>query len=92
MELLVFGDQTLDVQPFLKQFAQHRDNPALDDFLTRAFHAIRDEIHHSARHVRVDLPRFTCIEDIIFREPGASSCLALEMASTCMYQIGVFIW
>lgn len=88
----MFGDQTLDVRPYLRHFTLHRDSPVLDDFLQRSFDAIREEIHQSPSHVRARLPRLTCIEDIIFRAHDDNSCLALDMACTCLYQLGVFIW
>lgn len=91
MELFIFGDQTLDVQPCLRGLAQHRHNPVLEDFFTKTYQVLRTEIDQLPHNVKVGLPRFTCIDDIIFRPPGSKSCIALDMAMTTFYQLGVFI-
>ena len=91
LKLYLFGDQTLDIQPFLKHLIQHRHNPILEDFLVKAYDAIRAEIYTLPREIRNELPRFTCLDDIIFRKPGGKRCVPLDMAVTCVYQLGVFI-
>lgn len=91
LKLYLFGDQTYDVQPYLKDLLQYRHNPVLEDFLVKAYDAIRREIYNLPREVRDDLPRFTCLDDIILGKPGGIRCLPLHMAVTCMYQLGVFI-
>ena len=91
LQLYLFGDQTYDVQPYLKDLIQYRHNPILDDFLIKAYDAIRKEIYTLPCEVRDDLPRFTCLEDVISRKQGGKRCVPLDMAVTCMYQLGVFI-
>lgn len=91
LTLYLFGDQTYDTQPHLKDLQPHRDNPVLEDFLVKAYAAIRSEIYKLPWHVRHDLPRFTCLDDIILRKPGGTRCVPLDMAVTCMYQLGTFI-
>ncbi|KAF7551423.1 hypothetical protein G7Z17_g5015 [Cylindrodendrum hubeiense] len=44
LKLYVFGDQTYDIQPRLKDLLQSRDNPVLEDFLVKAYDAVRTEI------------------------------------------------
>lgn len=92
MKLFLFGDQTHDVQPRLRDLLQHRDNPVLDDFLARSYDAIRTEMFSLPPRLREGLPRLTCVEDLVFsKEEGQQRCAALDMAVTCMYQIGAFI-
>nr|ASU91368.1 non-reducing polyketide synthase [Nephromopsis pallescens] len=91
LKLYLFGDQALDIQPYLKDLIQYKYNPILEDFLVKAYDAIRTEIYNLPREIRDDLPRFTCINDIIFRKQGGRRCVPLDMAVTCMYQLGVFI-
>ena len=91
LELYLFGDQTYDVQPYLRDLLLNKGNPILDDFLVRAYDVIRAEIHTLPSEVRDELPRFTCLDDIILRKPGGTRCVPLDMAVTCMYQLGVFI-
>lgn len=91
LQLFVFGDQTFDVQPHLADLIQYGQNPVLEDFLLKAYDAIRTEIYSLPCELRDDLPRFTCVDDIIWRKPDAKRCVPLDMAVTCMYQLGVFI-
>lgn len=91
LELYLFGDQTFNVRPYLKDLMKYRENPVLEDFLVKAYNAIRTEIYQLSPEVRDDLPRFTCVDDIIFRKQGGKRCDPLDMAVTCMYQLGIFI-
>lgn len=91
LKLYLFGDQTYDVQPGLKDLLHYRHNPVLEDFLLKAYDAIRNELYSLPREVRDDLPRFTCIDDIILRKQSGRRCVPLDMAVTCMYQLGAFI-
>jgi hypothetical protein len=91
MELFFFGDQTLDIQPYFKDLISHRNSPVLDDFLAKSYHVLRTELDQLPRNVKAELPRFTCIDDIILRKKGDKSCIALELALTTMYQLGVFM-
>lgn len=91
LKLYLFGDQTYDIQPQLRDLIRYRHNPVLEDFLVKAYDAIRTEIYNLPCKVRDDLPRFTCVDDIISRKPGGQRCVPLDMAVTCMYQLGTFI-
>ena len=91
LKLYLFGDQTYDIQLHLKDLIRYRHNPVLEDFLVKAYDAIRTEIYKLPREIRDDLPRFTCLDDIICWKQGGKRCIPLDMAVTCMYQLGVFI-
>ena len=91
LKLYLFGDQTYDIQPYLRDLIQYRHNPVLDDFLVKAYDAIRTEIYNLPCEIRDDLPRFTCVDDLILRRQGGIGCVPLDMAVTCMYQLGSFI-
>lgn len=91
LKLYLFGDQTYDVQPYLKDLMRYRHNPVLEDFLVKAYNAIRTEIYKLPHKIRDDLPRFTCLDDLVLRKPGGIRCIPLDVAVTCMYQLGVFI-
>jgi hypothetical protein len=90
-KLYLFGDQTHDIQPYLKDLLRHRDNPVLEDFLVKAYDAVRAEIYKLPHQVREDVPRFTCLEDLLLWNQKGKRCIPLDMAVTCMYQLGVFI-
>lgn len=91
MKLYLFGDQTYDIQPDLKDLLRYRQNPVLEDFLVKAYDTIRKNIYELPYEIREDLPRFTCLDDLILRKQGGKRCIPLDMAVTCMYQLGVFI-
>jgi len=91
LKLYLFGDQTYPVQPDLKDLMWYRTNPVLENFLVKAYNAIRTEIYNLPCETREDLPRFTCLDDLVLRKQGGKRCIPLDMAVTCMYQLGVFI-
>ena len=91
MKLYLFGDQTYDIQPEFKDLLLHRRNPVLEDFLVKAYSTIRKDIYKLPKEIREELPRFTCLDDLILRKQGGKRCIPLDMAVTCMYQLGVFI-
>lgn len=91
MKLYLFGDQTFDLQPHLKDLLQNRKNPVLEDFLTKAYNALRAEIHELPLQAREDLPRFTCVDDMILWNQNGRRFIPLDMAITSLYQLGMFI-
>ncbi|KAL9056770.1 MAG: hypothetical protein Q9162_002741 [Coniocarpon cinnabarinum] len=91
LKLYLFGDQTYDIQPYLKDLLRHRHNPVLEDFLAKAYDAVRAEIYNLPVQVRDDLPRFTCMDDLVLWNQSGRRCVPLDMAVTCMYQLGHFI-
>lgn len=91
LTLYLFGDQTYDLQPHLKNLLRSRGNPVLEDFLTKAYDAVRAELYKLPQEVRDDLPRFTCLDDLVLWNQSGKRCIPLDMAVTCLYQLGVFI-
>ena len=91
MSLYLFGDQTYDIQPHLKDLLRHRANPVFEAFLTKAYDAIRKELYKLPDEIRNDLPRFTCVDDLILGKKGGKPFIPLDMAITCLYQLSVFI-
>ncbi|KAI1780725.1 polyketide synthase [Hypoxylon cercidicola] len=91
LNLYLFGDQTYDIQPHIKDLLRHRHNPVLEDFLVKTYHAIRTEIYRLPPQIRDDLPRLTCLDDLVLWKPAGKRCIPLDMAATCMYQLGTFI-
>ncbi|ROW00331.1 hypothetical protein VMCG_07320 [Cytospora schulzeri] len=95
--LYLFGDQTYDVGPHLKELllASRHSNTLVIDFLRGSYDAVRAELYQLPPQDRESLPRFTCVEDLVLwksRSPDESHCcVPLSMALTCMYQLAVFI-
>jgi hypothetical protein len=91
LKLYLFGDQTFDVQPRLQELLHHRSNPILDDFLRKAYDVVRVELAKLPQDTKDHLPRFSFIEDIVLWSKSGKRYVPLDMALTCMYQIGAFI-
>lgn len=93
LKLFLFGDQTFRLQTHFKVLLQNRDNAVLDDFLTKAYRKIRSALYTLPTEERKDLPRLTCLEDLVLWEPDGKGqrCVPLDMALTCLYQMGEFI-
>ncbi|KAJ4178461.1 fusarubin cluster-polyketide synthase [Fusarium falciforme] len=91
LNLYLFGDQTFDIKPHLQKLFQQRDHLFLQDFLTKAYNAIRVEMYRLPFKVRNDLPRFTCQEDLLRWDESGKRCIALDMAMTTLYHLGTFI-
>ena len=91
MTLYLFGDQTYDIEPHMRDLLRHRRNPLVEDFLVKAYNAIRSEIYGLPAEIRDGLPRFTCVDDLVFHKRGGRRCIPLDMATTCMFQLGSFI-
>lgn len=89
--LFLFGDQTYDNSPHRKDLMRHRENPVLENFLNKSYEAIRKEIYKLPIEVRESLPRFTCVDDLLLWKQDGKRVIALDMALTCLYQLGVFI-
>ncbi|KAF2724203.1 ketoacyl-synt-domain-containing protein [Polychaeton citri CBS 116435] len=95
MKLYLFGDQTFDIEPHLRGLLEAKDDLFLHAFLRNAYNSIRSEIYRLPLAVRKDVPRFTCLEDMVSRERGGSRsgrrCVPLDMAVTTLWQLGTFI-
>lgn len=89
--LYLFGDQTYDGQSKLRRLFQHRNNPLLNDFLKRACHVIVHEIGSLPPNDRNSFPTFSSIEDVVSYEEMGKPCAALDMSTTCIYQLGTFL-
>ncbi|KOS19517.1 Noranthrone synthase [Escovopsis weberi] len=59
-ELYLFGDQTFEIQPQIKDLLKHRDNPLLADFLVRAYGVLGLFIVHTGS-LNLDATRSRCL-------------------------------
>ena len=93
MKLYLFGDQTFDIKPHLRGLLGSKDDLFLHSFLRTAYNAIRAEIYRLPPAVRNDVPRFTCLEDLISWGQGGGGwrCIPLAMATTTLWQLGAFM-
>jgi hypothetical protein len=91
LKLCIFGDQTFDLTPHWKELFQIRDNPAVEDFLVKAYNAVRLEIYKLPLEVRDDIPRFTNFNDLILSNQSGRRCVAIDTAVSCIYQLATFL-
>ncbi|KAM4057312.1 starter unit:ACP transacylase in aflatoxin biosynthesis domain-containing protein [Hirsutella rhossiliensis] len=91
MKLYLFGDQTFDVQPQLKALLRQRNNPVLEEFLAKAYEALRGEIYELPYEARQSVPRLTSLDDLASWNEGEKRSIALDMAVTCIFQLATFI-
>lgn len=91
LKLCVFGDQTCDLKPHWNKLLQSRENPIVEDFLTKAYDAVRKELYKLPPEMRDEIPRFTCFNDLVLTDRKHKRCVALDTAVSCIYQLGTFI-
>jgi hypothetical protein len=91
IKLYLFGDQTFNAIAQLPNLLQARDNPVLDRLLTKAYSALRAEIHKLPLQTTQDIPRFSALEDLVNTRKNGKRCLPLDMALTCLYHLGKFV-
>ncbi|KAK8055200.1 fusarubin cluster-polyketide synthase [Apiospora rasikravindrae] len=91
IKLYLFGDQTFNVQPHLRGLLQGTDNPAVHEFLVKSYEVLRVKLHRLSDAAPDDVPRFTCLNDFVMWEKAESKLVPLDMAITCVYQLGLFI-
>ena len=92
LKLLIFGDQTFDLTQRWKELFHIRDNPAVEDFLAKSYIAVRNEIYKLPVDVRNDIPRFTCLNDLLLSsQAGPRRVPAIDTAVSCIYELATFI-
>ena len=92
VQIYLFGDQTFDFYPKLKELLHSNKQPILESFVERSYYQIRAEIGFLSQQERATYPRFTCVADILSweRKPILQQP-AVQSALTCVYQLGEFI-
>ena len=91
LELDLFGDQTYEVYPHLRALIHSRRNVVLQEFVRKAYNAICTELERLPRYMQDELPRYTCLDDLLVQEPSKKRCLPLDMALTSLYHLALYI-
>ncbi|KAI0856137.1 polyketide synthase for naphthopyrone YWA1 [Xylaria cubensis] len=90
--ICLFGDQTNDFIPGLRQLLRVRDSPLLHSFFEKSHLALRQEVARQSRSVRESLPRFSNTSDLFAAYLGDhSSDPVLAIILSTIYQLGSFI-
>jgi hypothetical protein len=82
MEFLVFGDQTADQYPILRDVCRLKSNRILQSFLERSAAALRDEVQRLPPKWRAAIPDFVTISQLVdtyndsgVKVPQLESCI-----------------
>ena len=90
--LYLFGDQTNDFVPGLRQLLRIKDSALLSSFLEKAHIALRQEITQQRREIQELLPRFSRVVDLLAAySTDLDSTPILASTLTAIYQLGSFI-
>lgn len=90
--LYLFGDQTNDFVPGLRQLLRIKDSALLSSFLEKTHIALRQEITQHRREIQELLPRFSRVVDLLAAySTDLDSTPILASTLTAIYQLGSFI-
>jgi len=92
MDVVLFGDQTVDPTQFLSKVLRRKGCPLLSSFLEQAHVALQDEISLLPSIARRGLPSFSNIAELVERYYTAEQpSIAIESTLTCLAQLTHFI-
>ncbi|KAA8573325.1 hypothetical protein EYC84_003812 [Monilinia fructicola] len=92
MDVILFGDQTVDCQSFLKKALRRKNCPILSNFLEQVHAALQDELASLPSTVRRHVTVFSSVSEFTERYFEADQPdLAVESAITCLAQLTHFI-
>ena len=91
MDVILFGDQTVDPAQFLIKVLR-RKSPLLSSFLEQVQVALQEEISLLPATVRKELPAFSNVAELVERYQTADQpSVAIENTLTCLAQLTHFI-
>jgi hypothetical protein len=91
MDVVLFGDQTVDPKQFLTK-SLRRKSPLLSSFLEQVHVALQDEISLLPATARKGLPAFSNLAELVERYDSAEQPnIAIESTLTCLAQLTHFI-
>jgi naphtho-gamma-pyrone polyketide synthase len=92
LKLYVFGDETGDFAESLQRLCERRKEVLFLHFLEELNKVLRDEIRRQPRDVRVQIPEFTDVLDLVrrYRYSGSHNQI-LETTLTCVCQLATVI-
>ncbi|KAJ5738863.1 hypothetical protein N7493_002018 [Penicillium malachiteum] len=89
--IILFDNKADERLLVLRRLVHNHDSPLLDDFMGQSAFLLREEVSRQPSHIRVQIPQFADIVELIERSHGQSIPL-LEYALLCIYQIGSLIY
>jgi hypothetical protein len=92
MDVILFGDQTVDCQTFLKKALNRKNCPILSTFLEQVHSALQDELSSLPSNSRRHVPVSSSVKEFTERYYEAEQPdLAVEGVITCLAQFTHFI-
>jgi len=92
MDVILFGDQTVDPKQFLTKVLRRKGSPLLTSFLEQVQVALQDEISVLPATARKGLPAFSNVAELVERYHTAEQPnIAIESTLTCLAQLTHFI-
>jgi hypothetical protein len=92
MDVVLFGDQTVDCQAFLKKALRRPGCPLLSSFLDQVQTALQNEISALPAASRRHLPQFTNLAEFVERYYAESQPdTVVDSVITCLAQLTHFI-
>ena len=92
MDVILFGDQTVDPKQFLTKVLRRKGSPLLSAFLEQVQVALQEEISVLPAACRKDLPAFSNPAELVERYHAAEQHnIAIESTLTCLAQLTHFI-
>jgi len=92
MDVIIFGDQTVDPQQFLLKIVRRKGSPLLSSFLEQVQIALQDEISALPASCRKGVPAFSTPAELVERYHAAEQPnIAIESTLTCLAQLTHFI-
>lgn len=92
LKLYVFGDETGDFAEPLQRLCERRKEVLFLHFLEELNKVLRDEVRRQPRDVRLQIPEFTDVLDLVrhYRHSGSRNQI-LETTLTCVCQLATVI-
>lgn len=92
MDVVLFGDQTVDCKTFLKKTLRRKGCPLLSSFLEQVTAVLQTEISSLPSASRRHLPTFSNVAEFVERYYAESKPdVAIESTITCLAQLTHFI-
>ena len=93
MDILLFGDQTVDTHAFLKDvLTRGKSNTLVTSFLVKASAVLREEVAQLPSLDRESIPNFSTIQELSDRHhEGQLVNTAVESALLCISQVAHYI-
>lgn len=93
IDILFFGDQTVDTHAFLKSvLTRGKSNPLINSFIVKASALLREEVAQLPSLDRQSIPNFSTVQELSDRHhEGQLVNTAIESALLCISQLAHYL-